>query len=374
MFANDWAEAHAKEQIELIKTLCAIPAFSGLEAERAAFICRWLHEAGATDAFNDGAGNVCLPIGDADAPGLHVYMAHIDTVFPPETPLPIVQTEDRLCCPGVGDDTTNVAALMLYAREIVRQGLTPRQPVMFVFNTGEEGLGNLRGVREICRRHSGSMAQLISFDGGYTHVVDRAVGSERYEVTVRTEGGHSYAAFGNSNAIHQASEIIHALYLIRVPHKDGARTTYNVGTIAGGTSVNTIAQDVTFTCEYRSDDRECLDAMRRMFMGVFDGFRALGWQIDVRLIGERPCMSMKDTAAHERLLTSCEDAIEAVTGRRPSRGPSSTDANIPLSLGIPATAFGLYLGEKAHTREEWIDLTSLLPGLKIGIKVLENVF
>ena len=373
MTASEWAQTQIQEQISLIRELCLIPAFSGQEEQRAAFISDWLKNCGAENVFIDAAGNVCLPFGDVNAKGLRVFIAHMDTVFPMDTPLIFKEEDGKLLAPGVGDDTANVAALMLIAREWIRNGVQPSCPVLIAFNTGEEGLGNLRGVREICRVYGRNMAQLITFDGTYNRVVDRAVGSMRYEVTVRTEGGHSYGAFGHANAIHQAAEIISALYQMQPPKKENAKTTYNVGTIRGGTSVNTIAQDAAFTCEFRSDDRESLSVMRERFESLFSLYRSYGWQVCVQVIGERPCMGQVDETAQEALLTSCADVIEAVTGKRPGRGSSSTDANIPLSMGIPATSFGLYIGGQSHTREEWLETASLIPGLEIGFRILEQV-
>ena len=373
MTASEWAQTQIQEQISLIRELCLIPAFSGQEEQRAAFISDWLKNCGAENVFIDAAGNVCLPFGDVNAKGLRVFIAHMDTVFPMDTPLIFKEEDGKLFAPGVGDDTANVAALMLIAREWIRNGVQPSCPVLIAFNTGEEGLGNLRGVREICRVYGRNMAQLITFDGTYNRVVDRAVGSMRYEVTVRTEGGHSYGAFGHANAIHQAAEIISALYQMHPPKKENAKTTYNVGTIRGGTSVNTIAQDAAFTCEFRSDDRESLSIMRERFESLFSLYHSYGWQVGVQVIGERPCMGQVDETAQEALLTSCADVIEAVTGKRPGRGSSSTDANIPLSMGIPATSFGLYVGGQSHTREEWLETASLIPGLEIGFRILEQV-
>lgn len=372
MTASEWAQTQIQEQISLIRELCLIPAFSGQEEQRAAFISDWLKNCGAENVFIDAAGNVCLPFGDVNAKGLRVFIAHMDTVFPMDTPLTFKEEDGKLLAPGVGDDTANVAALMLIAREWIRNGVQPSCPVLIAFNTGEEGLGNLRGVRELCRVYGGNMAQLITFDGTYNRVVDRAVGSMRYEITVRTEGGHSYGAFGHANAIHQAAEIISALYQMQPPKKENTKTTYNVGTIRGGTSVNTIAQDAAFTCEFRSDDRESLSIMRERFESLFSLYRSYGWQVGVQVIGERPCMGQVDETAQEALLTSCADVIEAVTGRRPGRGSSSTDANIPLSMGIPATSFGLYVGGQSHTREEWLETASLIPGLEIGFRILEQ--
>ena len=200
--------------------------------------------------------------------------------------------------------------------------------------------------------------------------MDTAVGSERWQVSIRTPGGHSYACFGNANAIAEASGLISALYQQKVPVKAGARTTYNVGLISGGTSVNTIAQDASFCYEYRSTDLDCLAEMRSRFLALTDAAGREDVTVTRQLIGQRPCANMADAASQEALLREAEQAATAVYGRAPVRVSSSTDANIPLSLGIPATCIGLYEGALAHTREEYVLLSTLNDGLKTALSLV----
>ena len=370
----NWCEEHVAEQIELLKVLAAIPAPSHHEEKRAEFIQAWLHRCGAEDAYIDEAKNVVLPMGCDGRDDIHVYMAHTDVVFPDMTPLPVREENGRLYAPGVGDDTANVSALMMCVKYLLSTGMVPEEPVLLVFNSCEEGLGNLKGVRQIMSGYQGRIAELVSFDGQYTALVTRAVGSERWLVEVSTIGGHSYGAFGNPNAIAQLARLVGKLYEQEVPVVAHRKTTYNVGTIAGGTSVNTIAQDAQMTYEYRSDDLESLQTMRSQFRKLVEEADCEEAQFKLTLLGERPCGSYVPADRHQKLLDRCAQAIEEVTGTTPSYRSSSTDANIPLSLGIPATTFGLYLGAKAHTREEYIEIGSLLPGLKIGLKLVSSHF
>ncbi len=360
-----WCDAHFNEQFALLRTLAAIPAPSHHEERRAAFILDWLRANGGTAAYIDPACNVVLPLGCEGRRDIRVYMAHTDVVFPDMDPLPVHEEDGRLYAPGVGDDTANVSALLLCAKFLLAH--PPAEPILLVCNSCEEGLGNLKGVKQLMKDFQGRIREVVSFDGQYTSLVDRAVGSERWSVEVTAQGGHSYGAFGAANAIAQLAELIGALYRQSVPQAEGRKTTYNVGTISGGTSVNTIAQSAEMTYEYRSDDAALLAVMRRRFEEAVEAARAAGVQVETTLLGERPCGGKVPVEAEETLLERCAAAITAVTGQRPGRRSSSTDANIPLSLGIPATTFGLYIGAKSHTREEYIEIDSLRTGLKIGL-------
>ncbi len=365
-----WCENHYEEQLTLLKTLAAIPAPSHQEERRAAFIKNWLEEQGAEKVTVDAAGNVILPFDVAGKRSCTVFMAHMDVVFPDVTPLHVREEEGKLYAPGVGDDTANVVALMLCAKYLLEHPEVIKYPLLLVFNTCEEGLGNLKGVRQICADYKGRIKQLISFDGTMEALVERAVGSERWKVTATTKGGHSYGAFGNPNAIAALSGIICCLYGQPVPRLEGRKTTYNVGTIQGGTSVNTIAQSAEMLYEYRSDDKRGLDQMRQQFQSLMWQLNSEEAKFERELLGERPCGGDVDKKKQENLLKRCETLIKKHTGKAPKRAAMSTDCNIPLSLGIPATCFGLYHGAGAHTREEWLEIDSLLPGLKLGLSTI----
>ena len=215
---------------------------------------------------------------------------------------------------------------------------------------------------------AGRIKELISFDCSFeSGVIVTAVGSERWRVRVSAEGGHSFSAFGNSNAIHELSKLIVKLYGQTVPEKAGCRTTYNVDRIEGGTSINTIAESAEMLYEYRSDDRECLSLMRESFKRLLEEAGSERAGFSAELIGERPCGGDVDEAAYRELIAACADAISRVLGGEVRMGKGSTDANIPLSLGVPAVTFGLYSGDGEHTREEWLKIDSLKPGLEIGM-------
>ena len=368
--------AESQEELrQLIRDLCAIPAPSHHEEGRAEFCKRWFEANGGENVTIDEALNVICPCGETETGDVTVFMAHMDTVFPDMEPLPFREADGRFFCPGVCDDTANLAVLLICARYFLRRGTPPKTGLVFVANSCEEGLGNLKGSRAIAARYGSRLRELISLDGTRLNVlVTKAVGSHRYRVTVRTEGGHSFGAFGNRNAIRCLASLIDTLYTVKVPVDGDSRTTYNVGTISGGTSVNTIAQEAEMLYEYRSDSRVCLGKMQKMFERVTAAYAAMGIGVEVEKIGDRPCAGTVDPVRYQALLDRASASIREILGREPQFRSSSTDCNIPLSLGIPAVCMSVCTGSGCHTREEYLELDSLLPGSRLFLDFLADYF
>ena len=363
-------ENHADEALALLMELAKLPAPSNHEERRAEFCLNWLRSQGAQSAYIDEALNVIYPVGDTGGNDLMVFMAHSDVVFPDTAPLPLRVESGRIYCPGVGDDTANAVALLTVAGHIAREKLTPQGcGILLVINSGEEGLGNLKGSRKIMADFGSRVKEFVTFDGNASAIVTKAVGSRRYRVTVRTEGGHSYGKFGAPNAIAQLSQLIARLYEVRVPAI--GKTTYNVGTVSGGTSVNTIAQTAEMLYEFRSDEREGLTFMQAQFETIVEEFRASGVQIEAEVVGDRPCGLEVDNSALARRAAL---AVERNYGLSPAFTSGSTDCNVPLSMGIPAICPGCVMGAGAHTREEDVQIDSLLPGLKVAFELILHHF
>ncbi len=355
----------------VLKELCAIPAPSHSEHKRAEYCKNWLEQNGAKGVYIDEALNVIYPLNCDNSDEITVFVAHTDTVFPDLEPMPYADDGEKIYCPGVGDDTASVSVLMHTAKYFIEKNIVPEKGVMFVCNSCEEGLGNLKGTRQLFKDFEGRIAQFISFDGSnMTTVADKCAGSHRYEVEVLTEGGHSYSKFGNANAINELAKMVTEIYKIDVPRREGERTTYNVGGISGGTSVNTIAQSAKMLCEYRSSHKVCLAIMQEKFEAIFENAKSDKVQVKVTKIGDRPCSNIDDSEI-ERLRKIIEPIIEGVVKQAVVYRSSSTDCNIPLSLGIPAICVSVYNGGGAHTREEWIEKSSLIPGLEFAIKLVE---
>jgi len=357
--------------LDLITELCKIPAPSHQEGNRARFCKDYLEAAGARGVYIDEAQNCVYPYRCEGEGEIAVVMAHMDTVFPDLEPMPLRMEAGRLYSPGVGDDTANLAMLLLLAGYVARSEPNPELGVLFVCNTGEEGLGNLVGCRQIMKDYGSRVRELISIDGTYDSVSNHCVGSNRYRVEIRTEGGHSYGAFGNRNAIRYLASMIDTLYTVKVP--EGGKTTYNVGMIGGGTSVNTIAAQAEMLYEFRSDHRPSLEYMEQFFTSVVETYRRMGITVNVELLGQRPCMGEVDPQRQAALSERCRSAIARYYKDPPFRS-ASTDCNIPCSMGIPAVTFGGYLGGGAHTREEYIELDSLEAGFQIVATVVMDYF
>lgn len=369
----DYIEKHFQEALDLLMELAQIPAPSHHEELRAQFCLNWLKNQGAETVYMDEALNVIYPMGCTATNPVTVFMAHSDVVFPDTTPLPLSVSGGKIYCPGVGDDTANVVALLMAAKYITECKLTPRDGgVLLIVNSCEEGLGNLKGSRKIAEAFGSRIREFVSFDGGVFTVVNDAVGSRRYRVEVRTEGGHSYGCFGNRNAIACLANLISELYTVQVPAI--GKTTYNVGTIHGGTSVNTIAQYAEMLYEFRSDKQEALQIMEEFFRTIITHHRNQGLDITVTLMGDRPCSGDVDPVLEEALSKRAADAVLRHFGQEARYGAGSTDCNIPLSMGIPAVCVGCADGAGAHTREEYVVIDSLKPGLGLAFDLILHHF
>ena len=407
-----YIEAHTAEAEALLKELGRIPAPTRQEDRRAEFVCRWLKNAGL-EARIDEAKNVIAVLEPADraaeearaaaGPGqagpakkdphapaspMTAFLAHTDVVFPDTEPLPMTQEGSILKAPGIGDDTANLVHLMLGARWLSAHRAELRKGVLIAANACEEGLGNLDGCRAVFDRYGDRIDEFYSFDCGFGDVVCGAVGSHRCRIRVRAKGGHSYSAFGAENAIHTAARLICALYEIE-PYGD-AKTTFNVGTIRGGTTVNSIAETAEFLYEYRSESEEGLAFMKKKMEAVLASFRQSGHQIETELLGVRPGMGDIDRAAFEQWTDRNLERIRPyVTSVRitdrvrrgsavpgdpylPRKRSASTDANIPLSRGVFANTIGTVVTGNAPTRAEWADLSSIPAGLHIVLSLMET--
>ncbi len=362
-----YVDSHMEELYALHRELCLIPAPSHKEEKRAEFCLKWFNENCGEGAYIDEALNVIFPYLAEEKDELTVICAHTDTVFPDTEPMPFVEDGDYLRCPGVGDDTCSLAVLMMCAKYFTEHKIPAPRGILFIANSCEEGLGDLKGTKNVFKNYSGRISRFISFDSKMPGMSNYCVGSHRYLVEVDTLGGHSWGAFGVKNAIAELAKIASAIYEIELPKKEGKKVTYNVGTIEGGTSVNTIAQHAEMLCEYRSNDRELLAALEKKFLGIFEGARSDEVSVKVTLVGNRPCMGDVDAVQQSELERLCAAALYDATGMTATYHSSSTDCNIPFSLGIPAIAVGVYQGGGTHTREEWVLKSSMRPGFLTGL-------
>lgn len=344
--------------------LSAIPSSPFGEAKRGAEYARRLRALGLTDVHTDSVGNViAMRPGSGDGPTV-VIAGHLDTVFPPGTDFRVSRDGTRMLGPGIGDDSRGLAVVLAVARAFQQAHVRTKGTVYFVGDVGEEGQGNLRGMRYLFGREmKGKIDYFISVDGEGLGITSRAVGSHRYRVTYRGPGGHSYGAFGIPNPIHALGRAIAQIADIQVPASP--KTTFNVGVIQGGTSVNSISATGTMDIDMRSESAESLDALdatvRKILADALNAENArwsgpraaaakLGLVIDT--IGIRPTGAQADSAYIVRAALAAANTL----GFSSRTFASSTDANIPISLGIPAiTIDGGGTGGGAHSLSEWYD-------------------
>lgn len=367
-----WINEHIQEAETLLKTLGRIPAPSHHEEKRAEFILEWLKKQGAQDVSVDEAQNVILKIGNTDSEPVSLILAHTDIVFPDVSPLPMREEDGKLFAPGIGDDTANLVALLMAAKYLISENASPRTGVIIAANACEEGLGNLKGVKQILKDYEGKIASLVSVDCSAGEIVNNAVGSYRVKITVRARGGHSYSDFGNDNAIVQMAEIISRLYEKEPPAS--AKTTYNAGVIEGGSTINSIAGECSLLYEYRSESRECMQEMNAFFNETIDHFRQKGFDIQTEVLGLRPCKGDVDEEKQMRLTEKAIKLVEEITRNPASVHSASTDANASLALGIPSVTVGAIIGGGAHTRGEWVDLSCLENAIRIALGILKWSF
>ena len=365
--AEEYAEASFDEACELLRTLGRIPAPTRQEERRAVFVRDWLLAQGAEDVEIDEAKNVICPIGPQDG-DLIVFAAHTDVVFPDLEPLPLREENGILYAPGIGDDTANLVNLLFGAKYLLEQRPAGKTGLLIVANACEEGLGNLDGTKALFARYGERIKAFWSFDCDMPACIQRAVGSYRYRISCRTVGGHSYGAFGAPNAIEILCRLVEKLYAQEPPAEE--KTTYNVGRFEGGSTVNSIAQEASLLYEFRSASQACLEKMETKFRAILEECKDLGGELTVELLGIRPGSGPVDPEALGRLTAQSAEIIECFAGEPAELRAASTDSNVPLSLGLPANTVGTVRGGLAHTREEWVALDSLKPGLKIALALM----
>ena len=369
-YLRSFGEEYQQEAFELLCELARIPAPSHHEEKRAAFVCDWMQRNGMTGAYVDDAKNVICALGDDGQRGLTVFAAHTDVVFPDTDELPVRVEGGKLIAPGVGDDTANLVVLLLAARHISQHPeLIPEgKAYLIVANSCEEGLGNLKGTKQLFADYGERIERYYSFDLYMPGYVAVAVGSHRWKINVKTQGGHSYADFGMPNAIERLCTLVAALYQMKPPTT--AYTTFNVGSIEGGTTVNAIASDASCLFEYRSASDAALQDMRSQFERIVDEHRERGVSIEVEEVGIRPasCDGPSEELARTSKVTA--EVVHAITGILPVKVPLSTDANIPLSMGIPANTVGAIRGSLLHTRDEWVEIASIKDGLRMALGIM----
>ncbi|MDH3271555.1 MAG: M20/M25/M40 family metallo-hydrolase [Gemmatimonadota bacterium] len=345
-----------------LRTLTQIPAPPFMEEARGRAFLEMMLEIGVDSAWVDEVGNVIGLRRGSGAGEVLALAGHLDTVFPPETDVSIRESGDTLFAPGIADDTRGLATVLAVLRALNEANVRTEGDVLFIGNVGEEGLGDLRGVKHLFREGGPDIDYFISVDGtGSSGITHMGLGSHRYRVTFLGPGGHSWGAFGLANPAHAMGRAIRHFQDGADPYTRNApfRTSYNVGRLGGGTSVNSVPFESWMEIDMRSQGVETLEAVDAILRGAVQ--RALAEEndlrtrgealtVDVDLIGDRPSGEI----AEDDPFVQQAAAVTRALGMEPSFGRSSTDSNIPISMGIPAvTIGGGGQGFGAHSLDEW---------------------
>jgi acetylornithine deacetylase/succinyl-diaminopimelate desuccinylase-like protein len=350
-----------REQVELAE----IPAPTGEETARGRRVAALLAAAGLRDVRVDDVGNVLgvRPAAQGQGAAPVVVCAHLDTVFPRETPLAVRRDGARLVGPGIGDNGRGLAVMLAVARELDGVRVRTRRPVLFAATTGEEGAGDLRGAKALFAGEADGAHAAVILDGaGDERVVHCALGARRFRISFEGPGGHSWAAFGVANPVHAAG--IATARLADLPLPAAPRTTLSVTRTGGGISVNAIPECAWLEVDVRSTSAAQLARLTEEVARVAaaaaaeeDARRAPGTlplRVRVACIGDRPSGELPTT---HRLVQAAFEATRLV-GREPVSATASTDANVPIGRGIPAVAIGAGgRGGAAHTVAEWYENT-----------------
>lgn len=353
---SDWAIARLIELTE-------IPAPPFGESKRGLAFARMLQEAGGLQVQIDAVGNVIARRkGKVEGPAV-MLAAHLDTVFSKEVDVTVKRDGDRFTAPGIGDNSRGLVSLLLVARALELHGITTERDILLVGTVGEEGIGDLRGMRHIFAQPNHGIGSVVAIDGGEMgRLIDTAVGSNRYRVRFTGPGGHSYGAFGTVNPHHATARAI-AGFLDRAEAvaASGTKATYSVASLEGGIGINVIPTDSAFEIDLRSSDANrlaALDAILRSAISATLTSENAGQvpekllAVEIKDLGKRPAGT---NAADAALVINAESALSSL-GIEPSRNASSTDANLPMSLGIPSITISRGgINERSHSTDEyWI--------------------
>lgn len=359
VWTRDWlarqAESTLDEQVELAR----VPAPPFRERQRSELIAAKLGLMGLNTEF-DSVGNLLawLPAAASSAPSPVIVAAHVDTVFGPETPIEVNREGSRWVGPGITDNARGLAVALAVLRALTRADVRPRRPILFAFTVGEEGPGDLRGVKQLFAEGSPlrQATAFIAVDGsGLRRIIHRALGSRRFRITVRGAGGHSWTDWGRSNPANAVGEFIHRVAELELPKQP--RTALTAARHGGGTSINSIPDQSWVELDLRSEDNALLQVTESRLRDALhasvaaEEARAEGrLNVTFELIGERPAGAMDKSHPLVQAAATATLALDT----DPQYAASSTDANVPMALGIPSIAIGGG-GDSGdtHTVNEW---------------------
>lgn len=362
---HDYADKVFTAEISDLISLTEISGDNNFIHARSTWVKSWFLKHGIDNVTIDSMNNVLVNVNRSDKRPILLFSAHLDTVFSKDTTIKVRSDNDYMYAPGIGDDSANVIGLMYAAKYILKNRIENPYHIMFAFVSGEEGLGNLCGTKYIFESYKSQIAAHIAYDLYIPQLITEAVGSLRVKIDVNTCGGHSLKDFGSPNAIEVLSQIL--INLKDCTSLTSNILTHNIGTIEGGTSINSIASRARATYEYRSKDQENLEYAKTYIEDTLEKYRSDSVKTTYEIIGIRPGNMGQDQKLE--LLKECLYTIVYDScNKTPLTEACSTDANIALSKGIPAACLGAIEGGLLHTEDEYIKTQSLKSGLILIIK------
>lgn len=364
-----------------------IPAPTFHEAKRAEFVRARFAGEGLVDVKMDEAGNVYARLAGCGSEKVLVVSAHLDTVFPSRVDLQFKRQPERILGPGIGDNSLGVAGLFGLVWALRERRLTLPGDLWLVANVCEEGLGDLRGIRAVVDHFGSGSPRASSGNRDYPagtgttplayialegmalgQIYNRGLGVRRTRITMRTLGGHPWIEYGQPSAIHELTRLSTSITALELPRTP--RTTLNIGIISGGSSVNTIAAEAILELDLRSESTETLEALDGQVEQIVLAAKKPGVTVEAEIIGQRPSGELP---AEHPLVRLAQDCLWAA-GVEPHLKTGSTDANLPLSRGLPAITIGLTTGGRAHSVDEFINLAPLEKGMEQVTQLVSRVW
>lgn len=356
-----WLNEMSEWVIEQAIAIQQIPAPTFHEAQRAAHVAAQFAALGLTNIQTDALYNV-YGLRSGQNPNLPAIMlcAHIDTVFPQDSDLTVQREDEIIHGPGLGDNSVGVAGMLGTARALALSHMpTPECDVWFVATTREEGLGDLGGMKMAFERLRGRIGCVINLEGlAFGHVYHAGIAVRRLRITASAPGGHSWLHFGRESAIHGLVNLGTMITALQPPQQP--RTTYNIGIIEGGHSINSIATEASLWLDLRSEDRAALAALEQTVRGQVQMMAKGELKFTIEVVGDRPAGAIST----DHPLVQYALAALKQTGVQGSLETGSTDANIPLSVGCPAVTVGITRGGNAHRLDEYIETRTITLGLR----------
>lgn len=345
------------KRIVLIKS----PPFK--EGKRIKYLQEYITDLGYSTII-DKEGNLIVEI-KGNCPGLIVFSSHVDTVFPEDTKLKIIEEGNKIFCPGIADNAIGIVASLYLLKYIKITNTNLTYHIVFIFNVGEEGDGNLRGIRYFFDNYNlNHLKAHICIEGhNIGRLTVKAVGSHRRNISLLCEGGHSWRDYGKPNSIIEASKLIVNLSKMKLPQEP--KSTINIGTIKGGSSVNSIPDKTEFSLELRSVDKSQLSDLIRELDDIIRAYNTNNVKIEYKIIGDRPCGELKnDKLANLIKNVHNELGIDTIDDI------GSTDSNYPLSMGYPSVTIGITKAYNTHSLNEYLEIVPI----KYGIIQLIRIF